>query len=176
MEENTREAAAWLPKDKADLLARIQREWSALMQTIEALTAEQMTIPGTGSWSVKDNLAHLAAWEQFMLRCHLQGEPPHETLHIDKATFEGLDEDGENAILYERDKDRPAADVVDGLKRSHEQITAALELIPFADLMKPHYADDPEQRPLISWVIGNTYDHYQEHRRAIEAIVGMKPF
>ena len=25
------------PKDKADLLARIQREWSALMQTVEKL-------------------------------------------------------------------------------------------------------------------------------------------
>ena len=173
MEEDTRAAAPLLPKDKADLLARIQREWSALMHTIEALTAGKMTIPGTGGWSVKDNLAHLAAWEQFMLRCHLQGEPPHETLQIDKTTFEGLDENGVNAVLYERNKDRSAADVLDGLKRSHEQIQAALERIPFADLMKPHYADDPEQRPLISWVIGNTYDHYQEHRRAIEAIVGM---
>jgi hypothetical protein len=173
MEEDTRAAAPSLPKDKADLLARIQREWAALMQTIEALTAEQMTIPGTGGWSVKDNLAHLADWEQFMLRCHLQGEPAHEKLQIDKTTFEGLDENGENAVLYERNKDRSAADVFDGLKRSHEQIQAALERIPFADLMKPHYADDPEQRPLMSLVIGNTYDHYQEHRRAIEAIVGM---
>jgi len=174
MEEDTRAAVPSLPKDKADLLVRIQREWSALMQTIEALTAGQMTISGTGGWSVKDNLAHLAAWEQFMLRCHLQGEPAHETLQIDKTTLKGLDENGVNAVLYERNKDRSAADVFDGLKRSHEQIQAALERIPFTDLMKPHYADDPEQRPLINWVIGNTYDHYQEHRRAIETIVGMR--
>ena len=173
MEEDTRGAAPWLPKDKADLLARIQREWSALMRTIEALPPERMDTPGAGGWSVKDNLAHLAAWEQFMLRCHLQGEPPHETLHIDKTAFERLDENGVNAVLYERNKDRSAADVLDGLKRSHAQILAALERIPFTDLMKPHYADDPEQRPVISWVIGNTYDHYEEHRRAIEAIIGV---
>ena len=174
MEEDTHEAAPLLPKDKADLLARIQREWSALMRTIEALSPEQMTTPGAGGWSVKDNLAHLAAWEQFMLRHHLQGEPPHQVMQIDEAAFGGQDENGLNAVLYERNKNRSAADILDGLKRSHAQIQAALERMPFTDLMKPRYADDPKQRPVIAWVIGNTYDHYREHRRAIEAIVGVQ--
>ena len=39
----------------------------------------------------------------------------------------------------------------------------------FPELMRSRFADDPEKRPLLDWVIGNTYDHYQEHRRTIQA-------
>jgi len=168
----TNEAATSLPKDKADLLARIQREWRALMQAVEKLTPEQMTRPGESGWSVKDNLAHLAAWEHFMLRYHLHGEPPHAAMEVDEATYERLDEDGMNAVLYERNKDRPVDDVLSGLRRSHEQVLAVLEHTTFADLTKPRHADDPKKRPVMDWVTGNTYEHYQEHRRAIATIVG----
>ena len=171
MEENeTNEIMPSVPKDKADLMERIQREWSALTQAIDKLSDEQMSVPGTGSWSIKDNLAHLAAWEQFMLLYHLQGHPPHEAMQVDEATLERLDEDGLNAILYERNRHRSVADVVSDLYRSHEQVLATLEQMTYADLMKPRYSDDPEARPIIGWVIGNTYEHYQEHRRAIQAI------
>jgi hypothetical protein len=34
--------------------------------------------------------------------------------------------------------------------------------------MKPLRADDPEKRPVISWVIGNTSEHFLEHRKVIE--------
>jgi hypothetical protein len=158
-----------LPQDKTDLLERIQRDWSALMQAIERLTPEQMSIPDAGGWSIKDNLAHLTAWEQFMLLHYLQGRPPHETMQIDAATLERLDENGINAVLFERNRNRAVADVLDGLRRSHEQVVAFLEQMPFSDLMKPRFPDDPQVRPLINWVIGNTYDHYQEHLSTIKS-------
>jgi hypothetical protein len=159
------------PNDKADLLARIQREWSALLRAIEGLTPEQMSVPDAGGWSIKDNLAHLAAWEQFMLLHYLQGRPPHEAMQIDAATMERLDENGINAVLFERNRHRPVANVLDGLRRSHEQVVAFLEQMSFSDLMKPRFPDDPQARPLIGWVIGNTYEHYQEHLRNIQVIV-----
>jgi hypothetical protein len=37
----------------------------------------------------------------------------------------------------------------------------------FEDLMKPRRADDPEKRPLLLWVIGDTSDHFAEHRETI---------
>ncbi len=160
-----------LPRDQADLLARIAHAWNALMRTVEPLTTEQMDAHSAGTWSVKDNLAHLAEWEQFMLGYHIKGEPPYKVMQIDRGTFEQLDENGINAVLYTRNKDRSGKDVLDGLKRSHAQVLATLERMPFADLMKPHYSDDPERRPVINWVIGNTYDHYDEHRVAIQTII-----
>ena len=157
-----------MPKDKAELLARIDQEWTALRELIDSLTPKQMSEAVPGSWSVKDHLVHLTTWEQFLFRYHLGQEPPHIVMGLDAETFERLDEDGLNALIYERSQDRSLEDVLDSLTQSHNQVLDALELVTFADLMKPHYADDPEARTLINWVIGNTYDHYREHRQTIQ--------
>ena len=159
------------PQNTAALLERILRDWIALEQTFAGLSEEQMNVPGTGGWSIKDHLAHLAAWEQFMLQHHLQGRPEHEVVQVDEATWKTLDEDGENAILHQRSQARSLVEVLAERRRSHEQVVATLEHTPFADLMKPHYPDDPKARPLIEGVIGNTYEHYQEHRGYIEALI-----
>ncbi len=157
-----------LPRDKKDLLDRIENEWLALMHTIEELTPEQMSTPMAGGWAPKDNLAHLAAWERFMVHYHLQAKPPHEVLDLTAESFENLDETAINAIIYERNRHRPAADVVADLRRSHALVLETLNAMSFDDLMRPHFPDDPEKRPLVGWVIGNTYDHYREHRQNIE--------
>ena len=158
-----------IPLDKADLLGRIQREWDALQEVVNQLSEERLAAPGAGGWSVKDNLAHITAWEQFMLLYHLQGHPPHEVMQVDAVTMDAVDEDGLNDILYRRNKDRSIAEVLADFHRSHQQVVAFLEQMPFADLMRPHYPGDPPARPLINWVIGNTYEHYQEHRANIQA-------
>ena len=173
MNNETNDTTSSMPKDKADLIERIQREWSALMQIVDRLKPEQMILSGAGGWSAKDNLAHLAAWERFMILHDLQGYPPHEAMQVDEATYERLDEDGQNAVLYERNRERSVADVLDDLRRTHAQALATLEHMTYADLMKPRYPDDPEARPVIGGVIGNTYEHYEEHRRAIQAIAGL---
>ncbi|MBI5035422.1 MAG: ClbS/DfsB family four-helix bundle protein [Chloroflexi bacterium] len=157
-----------LPRDKKDLLERIENEWLALMRTIEGLTLEQLSAPLAGGWSAKDNLAHLATWERFLAHYHLQGKPPHEILDLDAEFFDRLDENGINAIIYERNRLRSAADILDDLKRSHALVLDLLDKMSFENLMLPHFPDDPEERPLVGWVIGNTYDHYREHRQNIE--------
>ena len=128
-----------------------------------------MKAPDAGGWSVKDNLAHLAAWEQFLLRYHLGGQPPDEAMGIDPATYERLDEDGLNAVIYVRNKDRSVEDVLKFLRRSHEEVVETLQQMTFDDLLQPRFADDPDKSPMLDWVIGNTYYHYHEHRRTIEA-------
>ncbi|MFN8493263.1 MAG: ClbS/DfsB family four-helix bundle protein [Caldilineaceae bacterium] len=157
-----------LPQSKADLLNRIDYAWSALQATISGLTEEQMTHPDAGGWSIKDNLAHLTDWEEFMRLCHLQGQPPHTVLQIDESHFKQLDEDGENAILHQRSKNRPVADVLADLQRAHAQVLADLEQWSYAELMKPQYTDDPAAGPLMNRVVGNTYEHYQEHLANIQ--------
>ena len=159
-----------VPKDKADLLARIQREWSALLQTIDKLSPAQMSTPGAGGWSVKDNLAHLTAWEQFLLHYHLHGQPAHEVMDLDAASFERLDEDGLNAVLYERHKDRSVEAALTDLRHTHDEVVLTLEQMKFADLLQPRYADDRQRRAVLGWVIDNTYKHYQEHRQTIQTM------
>ena len=158
------------PADKAALLERIEREWSALLTTVEDLNEEELSAPGPGGWAIKDNLAHLAAWEQFMLHHHLQGSPRHTAMGIKETEMEGLDEEGINAVLYARNRNRRAGEILQELRRSHEQVVATLQELDFARLMQPRHPDGDAS--LIEWVAGNTYEHHEEHRRAIKAMRG----
>ena len=157
-----------LPQSTPELLSEIDREWLELQKAIKKLTKEQMTAPDPGGWSPKDNLAHLAAWMHFMHEAHLNKKPAHEVMGMDAATLAGLDEDGENAILFERNRNRTTAEVLAGLDSTYAKVVEALKKTPFADLMKPIRDNDPEKRPVILSVLGNTSEHFAEHRRTIE--------
>jgi hypothetical protein len=158
------------PRDKTELMARIAWEWTALLHAIDGLGDAQMSVPDAGGWSIKDNLAHLSAWVNFMRQHYLHHLPAHEVMGIDEETLKQADENVLNAILFRRNKDRSMADVLTELHQSHEQVLVDLDQMSFADLMKPRSADDPKARPLIGWVIGNTYEHYLEHRATIEKL------
>ena len=164
------DTALTTPQNTRDLMALIQQEWEALMRTVEKCSPAQMLKPGPGGWSVKDNLAHLYSWERYMILYHLDGIPPHQVMQIDEATFEKVGEDGLNAIIFERNNDRSVEDVLETLQNSHALVVARLESMPFDELLKPHYPGDPDTRPLLVWVTGNTYEHYREHRKNIEAL------
>jgi hypothetical protein len=159
-----------IPQDKAELIALIADEWMALLQIIDKTTPDQMTTPDVGGWSPKDNLAHLAAWEGFMIRRYLQGQPPHEAIQIEKATLEHLEEDDINQILFERNRLRSVDDVLQELQQTHATLLDTLEQMTFADLMQP-ISEDAQHRPLIIWVMGNTYQHYREHRETMQAMI-----
>jgi hypothetical protein len=50
-------------------------------------------------------------------------------------------------------------------------VVARLKATAFDELMKPRFADDPEQQPLLNWVLGNTSGHFVEHRLNIEKML-----
>ena len=157
-----------LPQNTPELLSEIDREWQELQKAIKKITPEQMTAPDPGGWSPKDNLAHLAAWMDFMREAHLNKKPAHEVMGMDAATLAGLDEDGENAILFERNHKRTTAEVLAWLDGTYTEVVETLSKTPFADLMKPIRDNDPEKRLVILSVLGNTSEHFVEHRLIIE--------
>jgi hypothetical protein len=157
-----------LPQNMSELLSEIDREWQELRKAIKKLTPEQMTTPDPGGWSPKDNLAHLAAWIHIMREAHLNKKPMHEAMEVDAGTLAGLDEDGENAILFERYRNLPTVEVLAWLDDTYARVVETLKKTPFADMMKPIRDNDPEKRPVILSVLGNTSEHFVEHRRVIE--------
>ena len=50
------------PPTVQEVLESIEKEWNALQAVFSKLEIDQMTSPGAEGWSVKDELAHLAAW------------------------------------------------------------------------------------------------------------------
>jgi len=160
------------PKDKGELLERIRREWNALDRATAGLSEERMSVPDEGGWSIKDHLAHLAAWERLMRLQYLQHVPAHEALGVDEASYRTLNENGINAILQKRNQDRPLEEVLTEHRRSHAEVLADLAGLSFEELLAPLDAGDPQRGPLLGWIAGNTYEHYREHRATITKLAG----
>ena len=157
-----------LPQNKSELLNDIEREWSALMVTIEKLGHDEMLKPDTGGWSPKDNLAHLAEWMKLLLGYHIDKRPADEVAGLKPEDVQGWDIQRMNEIFFERNRNRLLEDVVDELKLVYAEVVGRLESMPFEDLLKPRYPDQPDKGPLINWILGDTSEHFAEHRENIE--------
>jgi len=162
-------AEQWVPKSKEELMSAVEREWAALMAVVEKLTPELMARPDAGGWSPKDNLAHLSEWMNALMGYHIDRLPAHVVMRLaPELTEDWNDFDKMNQVLFERHQAQPAQDVVDELKRMYEKLVQKLESMTFNELMQPRHAGDPEKRPLILWILGDTTEHFAEHRETIE--------
>lgn len=161
----------WVPGNKKELISAIEREWKSLMDVVAKLDDTKMTTPDAGGWSPKDNLAHLAEWMNLLMGCHMDRRPAHEVFGVPEETTKGWDMEVINPVLLKRSRDRSARDVLDELKKVYLTLVNKLEAMSFEDLLKPRHADDPEKRPLLLWVLGDTTEHFSEHRETIEKML-----
>ena len=163
--------AEWVPGNMSELLSSVEHEWQLLMQVVERLDDTKMITPDAGGWSPKDNLAHLAEWLRILMQHHMDRRPRHEVLGVTEAESRDWDFNTINAVLLERNRQRSSQDVLADLQQAHANLLEKLKALTFADLMKPRHADDPEKRPLLMWVMGDTSWHYAEHRKTIEELL-----
>ena len=161
----------WVPGSKAELMSEIRREWKKLMDVVDKLDEQKMTAPDEGGWSPKDNLAHLSEWMNSLMGYHIDKRPAEEVMRLTQEQTEGWDMEIINPVLYERNKDRSTEDVLNELKQVYEKLMAKLDAMSFEDLMKPRHVEDPERRPLLLWVLGDTTEHFAEHREVIERML-----
>ncbi|GHO46496.1 ClbS/DfsB family four-helix bundle protein [Ktedonospora formicarum] len=159
------------PADKAALLASIRVGYDQFEALLDSLSEEEMVISGVNdSWSIKDNIAHLAAWQTYhatRMEAFLdRGEEPPDPAP-------GLDtEDTINTYFYEKNKGRSLADVLADFRSAYQRVFAATEALSWEDLNGPFpwYNNDI---PVGAYTMGNTIEHYEEHgeiiRRWLEA-------
>jgi len=159
------------PETTAELLSEIEREWKELWRVIGRLTPEQMTAPDAGGWSPKDNLAHLAEWMRILLGYHMDRLPAHEVMDVPQEVTRDWDMEVINPVLFERSRDRSSDDVLGEIRRVYSALTLKLRSMPFEDLLKPRHADDPERQPLLNWILGDSTEHFAEHRATIEKVL-----
>ncbi len=153
------------PADKAELLANIQAGYDQLETLLASLNEEQMTTPGVnGSWSVKDNIAHLSVWQSYQA-ARQEGivsgtEPPDPAPGLET-------EDEENEYFYQQYKDRPLAEVLADFRASYQRVLVATQALSWEALNKPFPWYD-NNVPVGAYTMGNTYGHYEEHREIIQ--------
>jgi len=159
------------PQTKAELFAKIEEEWSALLDVIAKMDEKRLSTPDAGGWTPTDNLAHLTEWMNILLGYHMDKRPAHEVMNIAPEIVEGWDFDKINAILIERNKNRSAADVLAEMKTAYARVMDRLSATPFETLLQPRHPDNPQSSLLLASVAGDTYEHFAEHREAIEKVL-----
>ena len=156
------------PKSKQEVLDLIRGEREALLSILGGISAESMLEPNVqGDWSGKDLLAHIAVWEQRMVRWireSLRGKTPE----IGEEGFTWDDLDRMNEQTYQENRDRPLDEVQAEFHASYAQALATVEGMTEEDLFDGERFAWRAGDPLLQMVAANTWWHYKEHREDFE--------
>lgn len=164
-----------IPPDfsKAELLRRIEVRWQKLQDLLDALVPADWERPLGDGWPVKVHVAHLADWEESLLGLLEKGSRA-AAMGIPEELWEHHDTDAMNQFMAERSMSVAAAESRERLERTHARVVSVLMGMTEADLLLPysHYqpGDAPHNaRPVVGWVVGNTFGHFDEHIGWLEA-------
>jgi len=162
---------------KNKLLADIEREWGAIIQSLEHLSETQITdLRDPQGWSVKNHLGHLAFWERGVCY-YLQGKPRHLGMEITEELLLQGDYDQINAAIQRAQQGMSLVEVQALIHYCHRQLLKHVMQMTEADLLKPYrrYRLDEdgegEGPPVLCMLYGNTAEHFSEHHQWIEALV-----
>lgn len=159
---------------KNHLLAALREEFEHWERVLAGLSEDQITaVPQAGEHSIKDEIAHLWAWQQrsiARLEAGLHGgEPqmppwwPNPTVtRADASPAPEDDTDQINASIQAAYRDRPWAEVYNQWRTGFRHFLACSE-----QLAEPALLDASRYRWLSGYsladVLLGSYDHHQEH-------------
>ncbi len=149
---------------KSQLLEKIRTCQAEFEQLLAPLSETQMTTAGVnGTWSIKDIIAHLNAWQGVALNRLRAAASGKEPMVPQDFTIDDL-----NERFYQENKARSLPDVVADFRRTHQEIVEAVEALSEDDLNNPHRYSWWEGEPLWPNIAGNTYEHTYEHIDSIQ--------
>lgn len=147
-------------------LEPIEQGWRELNALIDSLGPSGLMLKGADGWAVKDHLAHIAAWEASLIAL-LDGADMAKAMGVTNGEG-GID--ALNDAIWKRNRDRDAEDAVRYFHQTHDALVRKLSTLSDADLQVSynHYQPrDPrpasDDRPVLEWVAGDTWEHYAEH-------------
>lgn len=161
---------------KALLLQRIAAGWQALQETLSDLDEAALKRPDPESgWSIADHVLHLSAWERGIAYLLTQ-RPRYEGMGISAEQWRDLTMDEINEAVYRAGQKRLPAEALAMGRLSHQELLDALAGLNETDLLRDYsYFDGsspPAGRPIVGWIIGNTFAHYEEHLGYIRSALG----
>lgn len=168
------------PGSKTELLERMRagrEEWEALLAQIPDSTRTEPAL--AGGWSVKDLIAHVAAFENWtaaQIRAANEGRAPtdKELYGVEEVTVdpEGWDLDRQNAVIYARYRETPLAEVMTFSSQAFADLVAAVEGVPEEDFARPGAQAWTDDSTLLAVIPGQSYAHYEQHADDLRSISG----
>jgi hypothetical protein len=142
--------------NRATLLTAIRIGRDRLEAALASLPDEAMLDRIDETWTRKDVVAHLEAWERRVVELldRLRaGEEPRDEIETDER----------NARFHARDRDRDLADVRAGEQDAYVRLVHAIETATDDELFDGSHFPWTEGDPFESWLRGNSDEHYDEH-------------
>jgi hypothetical protein len=161
---------------RPELLLRIAKRRGELEALVATLSLDALSAPRPDGWAITDHLYHVAAWESSLLAL-LRGESRAAAVGLSEAEEHSLDTDGINARIAEAGRKLSPDEVRRRFEETHREVLDQLESMSGTDLLLPYSHYQPnvppyEARPVLGWVAGNTFEHYEEHIGWIKASLG----
>ncbi|HEY0606755.1 MAG TPA: ClbS/DfsB family four-helix bundle protein [Herpetosiphonaceae bacterium] len=157
------------PTSKAELLSAINTEHERLTAALSGLTDEQLVQPGVESdWSVKDVLAHVTWWEQWMVQklgALARGDKIPRLLRPDEDQDAGLAR--LNSEIFAATRNQPLDEVRAAFDRSFQQAVAAVTALSEHDIFDPEGLGGSLGEAPLQLIASDTYEHYEEHTATI---------
>lgn len=164
------------PGSKDELMSAIAESWAGFTDALGRVEESRMAVLGPDGWSVKDQVAHVTAWERSLIAL-LTGRSRAAAVGMDEAEYASADVDRVNARIQAQTRSRSTAEVLAEARTTHAELLAVLAPLSWEDLGKPysHYqpASPERDEPVLGSVHGNTIEHYPEHREYLEAAVAV---
>ena len=76
-----------LPRNSAELLARIEQGWNEVQQSVAGRSEAELTRPGPEGWSAREHLSHVTLWETMLLRGYIGWARCRDPILQHKAPF-----------------------------------------------------------------------------------------
>jgi len=146
-------------------LKKLDEVWEALKASYAGLSDSELMEPGvTGTWSVRDIIAHVTCWEEEALT-HLPfilagGRPPRYS-----ATYGGID--AFNAQKTEQKRNLSLSEVLEQRDDTHRRLIDFLNSVSEDQFIR----DTRFRRRLLL----DTYSHYRNHAETIRSWREQRP-
>ncbi len=122
-------------------------------QLVADLDPAERTAPGTWeNWSIKDELAHIIAWQFNALArmaALIHAEPIPDFNETEKI----------NRAIYATNRDRTLAEIAVEGDRAYADFVQLIASMSEEDLSQPTRFSAQEQRSLAAQILSNSYDH-----------------
>lgn len=158
-------------EQRSELVHVLQSAQGDFESLLDELGTPRLTDPGVvGDWSVKDILAHIAAWEERILvwaAALEQGTKPQPAWPQDWS------EEQVNQAIYEKNRERTLQDVLDQWRRVYQDLMQVIDGMSDEELFTRK----------VSWlgggsfaeaIPGNSYEHLRHHEGDIRAWLNVR--
>jgi hypothetical protein len=163
-----------VPQTMAEIITRIERAMQRVVQAIAPLSSAQKLEPRLpNSQSVKDVLAHLTWWDQWLLftlsvdqnTAHTPIAPPL----FDQIPGTNHWADEMNAKVYSYNQPRELSTIQAEFTATRSQLLQRVSQLSIDDLYNPDGIAAMIGQPVAPLVLG-IYEHYEEHAHELEQL------